>query len=130
MINNAKKQVEKEEAATMTVVKNQNEEPSVQSVPTVPSVEPALELTIDQKIHKVEDLVMLIDKYHKLKETKRNLETFQLASDGFTNQLTLRSTTTGFEFKTYNTSVVAEVFDVINKTLTSKIAEIEAQIKF
>jgi hypothetical protein len=130
MSNAAKKQVEKEEAAIMTVVKNQNEEPSVPTVPNVPSSEPAPDLTIEQKIHKVETLTMLIDKYHKLQESKRNLETFQLASDGFTNQLSLRSTTNSFEFKTYNTAVVAEVLDVINKTLTSKINEVEAQIRF
>jgi Flp pilus assembly protein CpaB len=125
MSNAAKKQVTTEEAATMTVVKNQNDEP-IEAV--VIEAEPVL--TLEQKIHKVETLTMLIDKYHKLQESKRNLETFQLASDGFTNQLSLRSTTSGFEFKTYNTTVVSEVFDVINKTLTAKIIEVESQIKF
>jgi len=129
MSNTAKKQVE--EAATMTVVKN--EETTLQSVPTVkpvPQDDPSPELSLEDRIHKVEDLVMLIDKYHKLKESHRNLKTFQLGTDGFTNQLSLRSNTSGFEFKTSNTSVFAEVVAVIEKTLASKIAEIEAQIKF
>jgi hypothetical protein len=124
MNNAAKKQVANQEAANMTVVKDQDE--VVEAV----VVEAAPELTIEQKIHRVASLTMLIDKYHKLQESQRNLETFLLASDGFTNQLSLKSTTSGFEFKTFNSKVVAEVIDVINKTLTAKIAEVEAQIKF
>jgi hypothetical protein len=125
MNNAAKKQVVKEDAANMTVVKNE-----VPEVFDAVVVEAATELTIEQKIHRVASLTMLIDKYHKLQESQRNLETFLLASDGFTNQLSLKSTTSGFEFKTYNSKVVAEVIDVINKTLTAKISEVEAQIKF
>lgn len=125
MSNTSRKQVEKEEAATMTVVKNEDPE-VVEAV----IVEQVPELTIDQKIQKVEDLVTLIDKYHKLKESHRNLQTFTLASDGFTNQLSLRSTTSGFDFKTFNSAVIAEVVAVIESTLSKKIAEIEAQIRF
>lgn len=125
MSSTAKKQAETAETATMTVVKN-NETEVVEAV----VVESTPELTLEQRIQKVEDLVMLIDKFNKLKETHRNLKTFQLGTDGFTNQLSLRSINSGFEFKTSNTAVFAEVVAVIDRTLTAKIAEIEAQIKF
>jgi len=125
MSNAAKKHAEVDESANMTVVKKADPEP-VDAV----IVESAPELTLEQRIHKVEDLVMLIDKFNKLKETHRNLKTFQMGTDGFTNQLSLRSLTSGFEFKTSNTAVFAEVLTVIDDTLTKKIAEIESQIKF
>ena len=126
MSSAARKQSENEDAASMTVVKNQ--EPSVQPVPSVPTQEP--ELSLEQKIQKVEDLTTLIDKLRKLKETQRNLQTFRLAGDGYSNFLQLRDLNNNQEFKTYNASVIEEVLSVVKHSLSEKIAEIEAQIKF
>jgi len=126
MSSAARKQSENEDAANMTVVKNQ--EPSVQPVTSVPTQEP--ELSLEQKIQKVEDLTTLIDKLRKLKETQRNLQTFRLAGDGYSNFLQLRDLNNNQEFKTYNASVIEEVLSVVKHSLAEKIAEIEAQIKF
>lgn len=116
--------MQSDESAEMTVVKNQ--EPVINVV----IVEAEPELTLEQKIQKVEDLSMLIDKFRKLRESKRNLETFKLSSDGFSNQVMLRDVNTGHEFKTYHSVVIGRVLDVIKSSLDEKIAEIEEKIRF
>jgi len=123
MSSTAKKQAENLDAANMTVVKN---EETVDAV----IVQPEPELSLEQKIQKVEDLTMLIDKLRKLKETQRNLQTFRLAGDGYSNFLQLRDLNNNQEFKTYNASVIEEVLSVVKHSLAEKISEIESQIKF
>jgi len=46
------------------------------------------------------------------------------------NHLRLVDTASGHEFKTYNTSVISSVLEVIRKTLDEKITEVESQIRF
>ena len=46
------------------------------------------------------------------------------------NNLRLIDTTSGHEFKTYNTSVISSVLEVIRKTLDEKITDVESQIRF
>jgi hypothetical protein len=59
--NTAKKSVENvEEAVQMTVVKNQEEPQTVPVPEPAPALEP--ELTLEQKINKVEDLSTVIEK--------------------------------------------------------------------
>ena len=131
--NTAKKAVENnEEAVQMTVVKNQ-EEPQVASAPVpepAPAPAPEPELTLEQKINKVEDLTMVIDKWRKLIDSRRNLQTFKLSTDGMSNHLRLIDTASSHEFKTYNSAVISSVLEVIRKTLDEKIAEVESQIRF
>ena len=124
MGNTAKKISESEDAATMTVVKN---EPVTVEARVV---DPEPELTLEQKIRKVEDLNLLIDKWQKLRESERSLQTFKLAGDGYSNQLVFRDMTSGQEFKTYNAMVIGRAIGVIRDALAEKIAEIESQIRF
>jgi hypothetical protein len=124
MTSAAKKQNEKE-AASMTVVKN--DDPATVEAKVI---EPEPELTLEQKIRKVEDLNLLIDKWHKLRESERSLQTFKLAGDGYSNQLIFRDMTTGQEFKTYNSAVISRVIGVIRDTLAEKLSELESQIRF
>jgi hypothetical protein len=124
MSNTAKKQNEKE-AASMTVVKNDEPETFEAKL-----IEPEPELSLEQKIRKVEDLNLLIDKWHKLRESERSLQTFKLAGDGYSNQLIFRDMTSGQEFKTYNSAVISRVIGVIRDTLAEKLAELETQIRF
>ena len=138
--NTAKKSVENvEEAVRMTVVKNpspndavrREEEPQPAPVPEpAPAPVPEPELTLEQKINKVEDLTMVIDKWRKLIDSRRNLQTFKLSTDGMSNNLRLIDTTSGHEFKTYNSAVISSVLEVIRKTLDEKITEVESQIRF
>lgn len=120
--------------AVLTVVKNPEPEVAPQPAavvnPIVAPPAPEPELTLEQKISKVEDLTMVIDRWRKLIESRRNLQTFKLSTDGMSNHLRLVDTTSGHEFKTYNTAVISSVLEVIRKTLDEKITEVESLIRF
>ena len=123
-----------DDAAQIVAVKNPEPEVAPQSAPVVNSVivppAPEPELTLEQKISKVEDLTMVIDRWRKLIESRRNLQTFKLSTDGMSNHLRLIDTASGHEFKTYNTAVISSVLEVIHKTLDEKITDVESQIRF
>jgi len=57
-----------------------------------------------------QDLSMLIEKWRKLIDTRRNLQTFSLGADGMAAKVFLRDAS-GKEFKTSNTPVVSAVMD-------------------
>ena len=131
MANTAKKtnEVETEEPVTMQVVKN-SAESAPQPEPAAEAPAPKPELTLEQRITVVEDLTMLIDKWRKLQESYRNLQSFKIGTDGMSTQIVLRDTTSGKEFRTSNTAVVARILDEIRVTLLNKITEVESQIRF
>ncbi|WP_163713744.1 hypothetical protein [Mangrovibacterium lignilyticum] len=117
MTNTAKKVESKEQVKTsMEVVKK--EEKAIAEIPS-----------LEKRIQKVEDLSMLIEKWRKLTDTNRNLQTFSLGADGMGATVFLRDAS-GKEFKTSNTPVVSAVMDEIKSTLDEKIKEVENQIKF
>ncbi len=132
MASTAKKIIDAamEDSATMQVVKN--DEPAAQAASPEPAQqpEPQPELSLEQRISMVEDLTMLIDKWRKLQESYRNLQSFKIGTDGMSTQILLRDTVSGREFKTSNTAVVTRILDEIRSTLQAKIAEVESQIKF
>ena len=119
-MNNAAKKIDAEVAeqpkASLEVVKK--DEKAVVEVPS-----------LEKRIQKVEDLSMLIEKWRKLTDTRRNLQTFSLGADGMGATVFLRDAS-GKEFKTSNTPVVSKVMDEIKTTLDEKIREVEEQIKF
>ncbi len=80
-------------------------------------------------IQKVEDLSMLIEKWRKPTETRRNLQTFSLGADGLGATVFLWDAS-GKEVKTSNTPVVFAVMEEIKTTLDERIKEVETQIKF
>ena len=131
MANTAKKLSESpvEESAPMQVVKNDQPAAAAVEVP-VEQPAPQPELTLEQRISMVEDLTMLIDRWRKLQESYRNLQTFKIGTDGMSTQIVLRDTTSGKEFKTSNSSVVARILEEIRLTLQGKITEVESQIMF
>lgn len=114
----------------MQVVKNQ--EPAAEAAVEIALEKPAPqpELSLEQRITMVEDLTMLIDRWRKLQESYRNLQTFKIGTDGMSTQIVLRDIASGKEFKTSNTPVVARVLDEIRLTLQAKITEVENQIRF
>ena len=127
-------------ATTMQVVRGENGTASVAEVKNVvagaevpvpaPAPAPVPQLTLEQKIQKVYDLGLLIEKLNQLNDAKRNLQTFKISSDGLSIQLYLRDTANNREFKTVNTAVVTRIIEVISETLQGKIAEVEQQIRF
>jgi hypothetical protein len=132
MANTARKLSESpvEESAPMQVVKNQEPatEAAVETVVEKPAPQP--ELLLEQRITMVEDLTMLIDRWRKLQESYRNLQTFKIGTDGMSTQIVLRDIASGKEFKTSNSSVVARILEEIRLTLQGKITEVESQIRF
>ena len=119
-------------AAKKTTPENNQEsnQPTMQVVTKDPAPVAESPLTLEQKIQRVQDLSLLIDKLNQLTEAKRNLQTFKLSSDGLSIQLMLRDTTTNREFRTFNSAVVARIIQVINETLQDKINDVESEIKF
>ncbi len=132
MANTARKnnEVVSDESAPLQVVKN--EAPEVAPVVEIvaPKPEPRPELTLEQRISMVEDLSMMIDKWRKLQDSYRHLQAFKIGVDGMSTQIILRDTSSGSEFKTSNSAVVARVLEEIRLILQSKIREVEAQIRF
>ncbi len=119
-------------AAKKTTPENNQEtnHPTMQVVTKDPAPVVESPLTLEQKIQRVQDLSLLIDKLSQLNEAKRNLQTFKLSSDGLSIQLMLRDTTSNREFRTFNSAVVARIIQVINETLQDKINEVESEIRF
>lgn len=119
MNNTAKKidaEVSEEPKTSLEVVKK--DEKAIAEVPS-----------LNERIQKVEDLSMLIEKWRKLTDTRRNLQTFLLGADGMGATVFLRDAS-GKEFKTSNTPVVSAVMEEIKSTLDEKIKEVEDLIKF
>ena len=107
------KTVEAAAAPVMTIVKNEAEEPR--------------RLTLDEKIQRVEDLTLMIDRWRTLSESKRKLQTFQIGADSLSSVILLRDAA-GNEFKTSNSAVITSVIDEMKRTLDAKVREVEEQI--
>ena len=72
---------------------------------------------------------MLIEKWRKLTETRRNLQTFSLDADGLGATVFLWDAL-GKEFKIFNTPVLSAMMEEIKTTLDERIKEVETHIKF
>ena len=119
-MNNAAKKLDSEVAeqpkTSLEVVKK--DEKAVAEVPS-----------LEKRIQKVEDLSTLIEKWRKLTDIRRDLQTFSLGTDGMGATVFLRDAS-GKEFKTSNTPVVSALMDEIKSTLDEKTKEVEDLIKF
>jgi hypothetical protein len=90
---------------------------------------PKPQLTLEQKIEKVENLKTLIEKREKLEASRKKLTSFVVGSNQFSENIVLTDEH-GNTFKTSNSEVFAKVVKAINETLVEKISEIEQQIDF
>lgn len=100
---------------TMTVVKEEKFE------------EAARKLTLEERIQRVEDLSMLIDRWKNLNDSRRKLQTFQIGADSLSSVISLRDAN-GNEFKTSNSAVITSVIDEMKRTLDTKVRDVEEQI--
>ena len=118
---------------TATTVKNSNGNGKVKDAKTeVKKQEPKTAdkiISLEKRIRKVEELNIVIDKWRKLNEAKKNLTGFQLGNDGLSAQITLRDST-GQEFKTSHSLVVNTVLDTLQNVVNERIRECEQQISF
>lgn len=102
-----------EAAPVLTVLKNEPE--------------PVRIMTLDERIQKVEDLSLLIDRYRTLVDSRRKLQTFQIGADSLSSVIQLRDAN-GNEFKTSNSAVITSVIDEMKRTLDVKVRDVEEQI--
>ena len=100
---------------TMTVVKEEKVE------------EAARKLTLEERIQRVEDLSMLIDRWKTLNDSRRKLQTFQIGADSLSSVVSLKDAN-GNEFKTSNSAVISSVIDEMKRTLDVKVRDVEEQI--
>lgn len=89
----------------------------------------ALQLTIEEKISKVEDLKIVISKREKLIESRKKLNSFVLGSNQSNENLTITDKN-GNSFISSNTEVLTSVVDLIRNIIDEKIKESESQINF
>ena len=85
--------------------------------------------TLEEKIQKVEDLTLLIDRYWALAESRRKLQTFQIGADSMSSTILLKDAA-GNEFRTSNSAVITTVIDEMKRTLDVKVREVETLINF
>jgi hypothetical protein len=100
---------------TLTVVKEEKVE------------EAARKLTLEERIQRVEDLSMLIDRWKTLNDSRRKLQTFQIGADSLSSVISLRDAN-GNEFKTSNSAVITSVIDEMKRTLDGKVRDVEELI--
>jgi len=94
-----------------------------------PIAPPKPQLTLEQKIERIENLKTLIEKREKLEASRKKLNSFVVGANQFSENIVLTDEN-GYTFKTSNTEVFTKVVETINNTLVSKITEIEQQIEF
>jgi len=121
-----KKTEKKEEVKKTSSVQTPKVESEIKKV-IAPS--PIPELTLEQKIEKVETLKMLIEKREILEDSRKKLNSFVIGSPQFGESIKLTDEN-GNSFQTSNTEVLTKVIATIKETLIEKIAEIEKEIKF
>lgn len=86
-------------------------------------------IAIEKRIQKVEELTIVIDKWRKLTEARKNMKSFSLGNDGLSATITMTDAS-GREFKTSHNQVVTTVITSVLSELDNSIAATEEQIDF
>ncbi|GAB1454054.1 hypothetical protein MASR2M47_41100 [Draconibacterium sp.] len=86
-------------------------------------------LSLEKRIQKVQELNIVIDKWRKLQEARKNLNEFKLGNDGMNSTIIIHDAA-GREFKTSQNIVFTTVLQTVQLVLDEKIAETEVQIDF
>ena len=104
-------------------------EVSAPAVMTIVKEEPVevRKLTLDEKIQKVEDLSLMIDRWRTLSDPRRKLQTLQIGADSLSSTILLKDGA-GNEFRTSNSTVITSVIDEMKRTLDVKVREVEELI--
>jgi len=131
----------KEETAVLAAVKtvlnpeqNKTEEkkPVLQiepEKPVIPAPEPKKEMTMLEKILKVENLQLVVEKRAKLIQTRSELERFQISSNDFNCSMRLNDSD-GNVFTTSFTPGIKKVIEFLKTSFDASITEAENKITF
>ena len=91
--------------------------------------EPKKEMTLIEKILKVENLQLVVEKRAKLVQTRSELERFQVSSNDFNCSMRLNDSD-GNVFTTSFTPGIKKVIDFLKAAFDSSIADVENKITF
>jgi len=131
----------KEETAVLAAVKTvlnpeQNKTEEKKSVlqiepekPVIPAPEPKKEMTMLEKILKVENLQLVVEKRAKLVQTRSELERFQISSNDFNCSMRLNDSD-GNVFTTSFTPGIKKVIDFLKSSFDASITDVENKITF
>ena len=97
--------------------------------PVIPAPEPKKEMTLIEKILKVENLQLVVEKRAKLVQTRSELERFQVSSNDFNCTMRLNDSD-GNVFTTSFTPGIKKVIDFLKNSFDASIADVENKITF
>jgi len=97
--------------------------------PVVPAPGPKKEMTMMEKILKIENLQLVIEKRAKLVQTRSELDRFQISSNDFNCSMRLNDSD-GNVFTTSFTPGIKKVIEFLKSSFDSSIAETESKITF
>ncbi len=97
--------------------------------PVIPAPEPKKEMTLIEKILKVENLQLVVEKRAKLVQTRSELERFQVSSNDFNCSMRLNDSD-GNVFTTSFTPGIKKVIDFLKTSFDASIADVENKIAF
>jgi hypothetical protein len=117
------------EKTGMTVVKPQQSPSFKLPEEKAPVPEVKKELTLAEKISKVENLQLIVEKRAKLVQTRSEIERFQISSNDFNCSLRLNDSD-GNVFTSSFTPGIKKVIEFLKSAFDSSIAEVENKINF
>ena len=97
--------------------------------PVIPTPEPKKEMTLIEKILKVENLQLVVEKRAKLVQTRSELERFQDSSNDFNCTMRLNDSD-GNVFTTSFTPGIKKVIDFLKISFDASISDVENKITF
>ncbi len=97
--------------------------------PVIPVAEPKKEMTMLEKILKVENLQLVVEKRAKLVQTRSELERFQTSSNDFNCSMRLNDSD-GNIFTTSFTPGIKKVIDFLKSSFDASITDVENKITF
>ena len=95
----------------------------------IPAPEPKKEMTMLEKILKVENLQLVVEKRAKLVQTRSELERFQISSNDFNCSMRLNDSD-GNVFTTSFTPGIKKVIDFLKTSFDASITDVENKITF
>ena len=84
---------------------------------------------LEDRFYKLDELFSLRDRHEKLKDSFDKLNKFKLSAEGRSDSITLKDDK-GNLFTTHNLDVVKKMVDMLKEDLTTKIKEVDSQIRF
>ena len=97
--------------------------------PVIPTPEPKKEMTMMEKILKIENLQLVIEKRAKLVQTRSELDRFQISSNDFNCTMRLNDSD-GNVFTTNFTPGIKKVIEFLKTSFDASITEAENKITF